>query len=405
MATYTCQKCGKTMDEGQFYTYKDGRKTELCKKCLTMHIDNFDPKTYVWLLEKMDVPYVPEEWNVLRDKAFAKNPNLNGMSVFGKYLSKMKLKQWKDFGWVDTERLQALNAEKRQAQAEESAELDEMYREQLESGAISEAEYKTMTSSFSQNERNAAVGSAQPFLGNDNPYDETQFLDESELTDFGATLTQEDKLYLAMKWGRLYKPNEWVELERMYTKMTQSFDIQDADSEATLILLCKTNLKQNQAIDCGDIEGYQKLSKVSESLRKTAKFTAAQNKEQKADFVDSIGELIALCERDGFIPRFATDIPQDKVDATLKDMNEYVRKLVTQDLGFGQQIEDALKKIQIQKEMNEEAERRQEEEGDLYDPYNDEVSDEDLTALYEEIEGQRARDAEMVSEDALGGIE
>ena len=405
MATYTCQKCGKTMDEGQFYTYKDGRKTELCKKCLTMHIDNFDPKTYVWLLEKMDVPYVPEEWNVLRDKAFAKNPNLNGMSVFGKYLSKMKLKQWKDFGWADTERLQALNAEKRQAQAEESAELDEMYREQLESGAISEAEYKTMTSSFSQNERNAAVGPAQPFLGNDNPYDETQFLDESELTDFGATLTQEDKLYLAMKWGRLYKPNEWVELERMYTKMTQSFDIQDADSEATLILLCKTNLKQNQAIDCGDIEGYQKLSKVSESLRKTAKFTAAQNKEQKADFVDSIGELIALCERDGFIPRFATDIPQDKVDATLKDMNEYVRKLVTQDLGFGQQIEDALKKIQIQKEMNEEAERRQEEEGDLYDPYNDEVSDEDLTALYEEIEGQRARDAEMVSEDALGGIE
>ena len=405
MATYTCQKCGKTMDEGQFYTYKDGRKTELCKKCLTMHIDNFDPKTYVWLLEKIDVPYVPEEWNVLRDKAFAKNPNLNGMSVFGKYLSKMKLKQWKEYGWADTERLQALNAEKRQAQAEESAELDEMYREQLESGAISEAEYKTMTSSFSQNERNAAVGPAQPFLGNDNPYDETQFLDESELTDFGATLTQEDKLYLAMKWGRLYKPNEWVELERMYTKMTQSFDIQDADSEATLILLCKTNLKQNQAIDCGDIEGYQKLSKVSESLRKTAKFTAAQNKEQKADFVDSIGELIALCERDGFIPRFATDIPQDKVDATLKDMNEYVRKLVTQDLGFGQQIEDALKKIQIQKEMNEEAERRQEEEGDLYDPYNDEVSDEDLTALYEEIEGQRARDAEMVSEDALGGIE
>ena len=41
----------------------------------------------------MDVPYVPEEWNVLRDRAFAKNPNLTGMSVFGKYLSKMKLRQ------------------------------------------------------------------------------------------------------------------------------------------------------------------------------------------------------------------------------------------------------------------------------------------------------------------------
>ena len=106
MANYTCEKCGKTMDEIQFYTYRDGRKTELCKKCLTLHIDNFDESTYLWLLQKMDVPYVPEEWNILRDKAFAKDPHkMNGMSVFGKYLSKMRLKQWKDYHWADTEKI------------------------------------------------------------------------------------------------------------------------------------------------------------------------------------------------------------------------------------------------------------------------------------------------------------
>ena len=26
MANCTCTKCGKSMDEGQFYTYKDGQK-------------------------------------------------------------------------------------------------------------------------------------------------------------------------------------------------------------------------------------------------------------------------------------------------------------------------------------------------------------------------------------------
>ena len=57
-----CEKCGRTMDEIKFYTYKDGRKTEMCKDCLTMHIDNYDPSTFLWLLEKMDVPYVPAEW-------------------------------------------------------------------------------------------------------------------------------------------------------------------------------------------------------------------------------------------------------------------------------------------------------------------------------------------------------
>ena len=63
--------------------------------------------------------------------------------------------------------------------------------------------------------------------------------------------------------------------------MMNSFDIQDSDTTGTLILICKTYLKMNQAIDCGDMEGYGKLSRVYDSLRKSAKFTAAQKKEQK----------------------------------------------------------------------------------------------------------------------------
>ena len=102
---------------------------------------------------------------------------------------------------------------------------------------------------------------------------------------------------------------------------------------------------------CGDLDGFQKLSRVSESLRKSAKFTAAQNKEEKGDAIESIGELVAMCEKEGFIPRFVTDVPQDKVDLTLKDMNDYLYKLVTQDLGCGRQGEDALKKLQAQKEV------------------------------------------------------
>jgi len=56
----------------------------------------------------MDVPYIPAEWNNLRDRAFAKDPvKMNGMSVFGKYLSKMKLNQWHKYGWADSETIQA----------------------------------------------------------------------------------------------------------------------------------------------------------------------------------------------------------------------------------------------------------------------------------------------------------
>lgn len=392
-----CQKCGKMLDEDtQFYTYKNGEKTEMCKKCLTMHIDNWDESTYLWLLEKMDVPYLPEEWNVLRDRAYAKNPNLNGMSVFGKYLSKMKLKQWKNYGWEDGEKLRAQNEMKRQEQEQLRQDFDSEVKKKFDAGEISEAEYRTMVSTQTQHEDYENAPIIQPTATMDRYYDENTSILNNQLDGAIAQLTSDDKIYLAMKWGALYKPQEWIELEKSYTDMMNSFDIQDADTISTLILICKTNLKMNQAIDCGDVEGFQKLSKVSESLRKSAKFTAAQNKEEKNDYVDCVGELVAMCERDGFIPRYETDIPQDKVDLTLKDMKSYLYKLVTQDLGFGQQIEDALKKIQIQKEMaeNEKVDPLMES-----DEHIQGLKDAEIAEYYNSIEEQKMADSELFKEE------
>ena len=387
-----CQKCGKVMDEtAQFYLRKNGTRMDLCKKCLTMHINNYEPETFLWILKDMDLPYVPEEWNVLRDRAFEtarqKGKALDGMSVFGKYLSKMKLKQWKSYGWEDSERLQAINAEKKKAVEVEREKYEEHLKEQLDNGEITEAQYRTLVSTSTQNQEQLY---AQPIVTEavDNPFgDGSDFMPEDDLIDLGEELTEDDKKYLAMKWGRLYKPAEWVELEKTYKEMTESFDIQDADTINTLILICKTNLKMNQYLDSGDIEGFQKISKVSESLRKTAKFTAAQNKEDKDEYVDSVGELISICERDGFIPRYVTEVPQDKVDATLKDMNDYVKKLVTQDLGFGQQIEDALKKIQIQKEMEESFDQEVE------------LDDNDFEEYHNAIEEQKQLDEEELGDE------
>ena len=246
---YTCEKCGKSMDEDNFYTYKNGGKTEMCKKCLTMHIDNFNPDTFLWLLEKVDVPYIPSEWNVLRDKAYAKDPNkMNGMSVFGKYLAKMRLKQWKMYTWADTEKLQAQEQKKTEEAAERQKELEKELKKQLEEGTISEAQYKTLVSSETLHAEETQYGAQPDAIAGNNPYNEANFISESELVDPAANLTQDDKIYLAMKWGRLYKPNEWVELERHYNEMMSSFDIQDADTTGTLILICKTYLKMNTAI-------------------------------------------------------------------------------------------------------------------------------------------------------------
>ena len=99
-----------------------------------------------------------------------------------------------------------------------------------------------------------------------------------------------------------------------------------------------------------------------------------------------------MCERDGFIPRFATDIPQDKVDLTLKDMNNYLYKLVTQDLGFGQQIEDSLKKLMIKAEMNKDI------DNDYESGETEEILDENIADFYDEVAKQKEKDKQLYEE-------
>ena len=344
MARKVCEKCRKQMEDTNFYTYRDGTKHKYCKACLTMHIDNFDPSTFLYILEDMDVPWLPWEWNTLRDKAYAKNPNkMNGLSVIGKYLSKMRLKQHKDERWADSERLQKKHELQTAAIEEENQAYAEQIKKRFQDGEISQAQYRTLVSTQFQKQHQYAVPFVDP-VGSDNMFNEKDFLPEDQLPDLSDQLTLEEKQQLALKWGRTYKISQWIELQKKYTQMMNSFDIQDADSKNTLIFICKTYLKMNQAIDIGDVEGYQKLSRVYDQLRKSAKFTAAQNKQDKTDFIDSVGQLVAYCEKNGGqIPRYEIKTPYDIVDKIINDLKEYNKTLIYEDTALARQIQDYIK--------------------------------------------------------------
>ena len=157
-------------------------------------------------------------------------------------------------------------------------------------------------------------------------------------------------MYLKVKWGSTYREDEWVQLERLYTDMMNSYDIQTAGHKDTLKLICKTSLKANQLIDIGDVDGYQKVSKVYDGLMKSGKFTAAQNKAEQGEYIDSISELVMICETDGFIPRYYVDEPKDKVDRVLQDLQTYTRSLIMEETNLGNMIDAALQQIQIDNE-------------------------------------------------------
>lgn len=382
--SHYCKKCGKTMDDKQFYTSKnlekyppDG-KMDICKKCLTMHVDNWDPETYKWILQEIDVPYIKEEWNGLLEK-YGKDPKkVTGLTIIGRYLSKMKLKQWNKYTWADTETLEKDSIDKKVLNMKAQGFTEDEIQEQLSID-------RTPPKPKELEDVQAPVGTPE-------------YEDPEEDDDFGDQLTEEDKLVLRLKWGRGYSWEERVRMEQLYNDMMSSYDIQGAGHKDTLIMVCKASLKANQLIDAGDIDGFQKMQKAYDSLMKSGKFTAAQNKGESGEFVDSIGELVALCEREGFIPRYYTEGPQDKVDRTLQDLQQYTHTLVTEEMNLGNMIEASLREIvkDREREANIDVEDSDEDE-DLFNYEHPELTEEDYQEYEDMKESERDKDEEMLS--------
>lgn len=351
--TYYCEKCNRTMNGTEFYSsnnlekYPNDGKFPVCKKCMTMHVDNWNPDTYLWILQEADVPYVPDEWNKLMEKYGRDPQSMTGMTILGRYLSKMKLKQFKDYRWKDTEFLQQMANNKLE---------QTMKRQGYDAQQIATAIEKSSIA-IPEGELKEPVYAPPP-----NAPTEDYFAQQSGEVEQELDLTDEDRTYLRLKWGKTYKPEEWVKLEQLYEEMMASYDIQGAGHKDTLKLICKTSLKANQLIDIGDIEGFQKMSKVYDSLMKSGKFTAAQNKAESGEFVDSIGELIELCEKEGYIERYYVEQPHDKVDLTIQDMQRYTRTLIEDETNISTMVEKALRE-----NAKEDEEKAKNAESDIVD--------------------------------------
>ena len=351
--TYYCEKCNRTMNGTEFYSsnnlekYPNNGKFPVCKKCMTMHVDNWNPDTYLWILQEADVPYVPDEWNKLMEKYGRDPQSITGMTILGRYLSKMKLKQFKDYRWKDTEFLQQMANNKLE---------QTMKRQGYDAQQIATAIEKSSIA-IPEGELKEPVYAPPP-----NAPTEDYFAQQSGEVEQELDLTDEDRTYLRLKWGKTYKPEEWVKLEQLYEEMMASYDIQGAGHKDTLKLICKTSLKANQLIDIGDIEGFQKMSKVYDSLMKSGKFTAAQNKAESGEFVDSIGELIELCEKEGYIERYYVEQPHDKVDLTIQDMQRYARTLIEDETNISTMVEKALRE-----NAKEDEEKAKNAESDIVD--------------------------------------
>jgi hypothetical protein len=307
----------------------------------------------------VDVPFIPVEWDALVERYAKDKNNVSTNTIIGRYLGKMKLKQFSDLVWGDTDRIIEEHNEKLRRLKVLEDEQKNRYKQALISEGATEEEAEQASD-----------------------------MNVSDIFDFGSMITKEEKQALMLKWGKLYTEEEWLFLEQFYTQMHNSYDIQTASHEDYLKMIAKTSLKMNQAIDIGDIDGFQKLSKTYDTLMRSAKFTAAQNKAENENYIDSIGEMVALCEAEGFIPRYHDQEAQDIVDLTIKDISNYLENLVKNELNLGTLIESALKQMQNEQDRGDSDAELTEE--DLWDESF--LTDEDYVEFSEMLQEDAAAD-------------
>lgn len=400
MAKNICSKCGREKPDKDFFKYKSGECSDICIDCLTMHIDNQDDKTFTWILEKFDVPYIKKKWIELCNRSYQKNPGAFGpKSIIGTYLRTMKMAQYKDLTYADSDRLNFADEKLQQeaearratlANDEETIAYVEELQQKLAAGEITEAEFKTLNPLLAAEQKRIIPEFIKPVEVNEE--------------DILAKLTDEDRTYLATKWGLLYKPSQWVHMENMYNQYAEEYNL-NADRRETLIKMCKTSLKMDECLDIGDVNGYKNLSFAWDQLRKSGKFTEAQKEANETKVLDTIGELVALCEREGgIIEQFPSpdDYPQDKIDLTIKDLKSYVYNLVTNELGLGNLIESF-----IQKYEKAEEERQKENIMDTFilskeDEEKDMLSDEDAYDFHDYLDNELQKDIDNLMSQVAG---
>lgn len=89
--------------EEWFYKDKNGNLFPYWKEDIKKYVDPHKPATFLQLLQELDIPFIEREWKNILGKAYnSNNPTQQIQSVFSRYLSLMKLRGYRSYGFNDT---------------------------------------------------------------------------------------------------------------------------------------------------------------------------------------------------------------------------------------------------------------------------------------------------------------
>ena len=216
----------------------------------------------------------------------------------------------------------------------------------------------------------------------DDHYESLRWTDENErwkLAQKEGTIDDEIKVLgeaklkkLRKVWSGAYKPEQLIWLDDFYNKIVATQNVSTPILQEKARDFCELQLHIKEGLRAGvDVS---KMMKQADDIVKTYNFTAS-NAKSAADF-ESVGELMVYYGKKGWHPKWHTE-PNDSIDFMMENIQNYLKRLVTNEGNFAEQVDDKRERYN----MTERLEEIENEKVDLDETADIEYEgDEDLAA-------------------------
>ena len=264
-----CPSCKKVMKLNNFFRSNNierhpNKFLPFCRTCCQMGIVDTKPETFLPLLKEIDVPYHVLEWRRLYEK---KTPGTS--TIFGKYVSLMRIYQNAKYRWADSKMLCS------------KATLDVLEAFRCQDINETQAQEKTERvmglEDFSEKAEEEAKIAQSKILEN-NLYAGYEYGFTEKNSKYGYTQEQIDNFQ--WKWGKDFQEDDYKFLEEDFKQLEEGYLLNDPVARKNAEFICLLNLKLRKAIAIDDTESSAKLARELDLFTRSSALQPIQQKDR-----------------------------------------------------------------------------------------------------------------------------
>lgn len=158
-----------------------------------------------------------------------------------------------------------------------------------------------------------------------------------------------------IKWGSNYTFQELITLDSLFVNTLKANNVSSPMQKDAIKKACKMSIALDRAITNGDSKEINDLSKAYQNFVKTAKIDDLIEAASQ-DVISNVSQLVQYIEDNGYQFKFYDQVDRDIVDSSLKDMQQFTKRLVLDSTGLDIAFETINSSLTKQNEMDRDAE-------------------------------------------------